>query len=98
MTREEIIKLIVGNSELANKILITLPAKESRVFIEHHFNNQSFSEIAKTLGFTRTWIYKIHQRAVRLLCHVSRRHIINNFLESVEQGGRGEEDDHTAGT
>ena len=80
MKETEIIKLLQDNPGLRRMVLRTLPTREADIFYEYYVTKTPTKIIGKEWDLTLSRIYQIIKRARRLVCHSSRRHIINNFL------------------
>jgi len=67
---ESVDKKIESKQDQKNilQLVETLPEKERTIIEEHYFNGKSFIEIAEEYeGMSKSWVSRLHARAVRML-------------------------------
>lgn len=61
---------VIGNRQSIEKLramLETLPEKERTILREYYFEGKSFVDVARKYGDSKSWVSRLHTRALRLL-------------------------------
>lgn len=66
----------VGHAELMTRIkeaVLGLPEQERRLMTRHYFEDASFDEIGRELGLSKSWISRLHARAIEAVVRSLKR-------------------------
>jgi DNA-directed RNA polymerase sigma subunit (sigma70/sigma32) len=90
MTQAQIVAVLHKYPQLAETILKTLPEREAYVIGRSYgigIERRTLEQIGEELGgISRSRVSQIRHKALRLICHESRKDIINEYLISLIMG------------